>query len=72
MIPCAYCNRPLTCDDCGEPFLPPDPATYHSLSWTDHPIACPSCSHVLICRWCKTPYDGLLDDDPSAPDDGTP
>ncbi|QEH33102.1 hypothetical protein OJF2_15990 [Aquisphaera giovannonii] len=58
MIDCAYCERPLLCDGCGTPFVPSSPEEYQALSWRDTPIRCPGCGMLLVCRWCKSPYDG--------------
>ena len=58
MFPCAYCERPLTCDACGVPYSPPSAEEYAALSRADVPLACPDCERPLVCRWCKMPYDG--------------
>ena len=58
MVPCAYCERPLTCDGCGTPYKPPSQEHYEALSRPEVPIDCPDCHAVLVCHWCKTPYDG--------------
>ena len=59
MIDCAYCENPLTCDGCGSAYLPEGPEAYAALSRAEQPIACPACGRILVCHWCKTPYDGL-------------
>ena len=56
---CAYCDRPLTCEACGVDYRPPDAEHYHALSQADTPITCPECESLLVCHWCKTPYDGV-------------
>ena len=65
---CAYCDKPLTCDACGEDYNPPGLAEYHALSRPEVPIACPACGSTLVCHWCKTPYDGEGDGDWDGPD----
>ena len=55
---CAYCNLPLICESCGAEYVPPGPEHYAALSRADIPIDCPACEAVLVCHWCKTPYDG--------------
>jgi hypothetical protein len=55
---CVYCEKPLECDACGEPYSPKGLAEYQALSRPEVPIACPECGSVLVCHWCKTPYDG--------------
>jgi hypothetical protein len=73
MVACAYCERPLTCDGCGAEYAPAGPEAYESLSEPEAAIVCPGCEKVLVCHWCKTPYDGRPagDDDqagaPAAP-----
>jgi len=57
-IVCTYCNNPLECDDCREPYVPPSPEHYAALSRPEVALACPECGATLICHWCKTPYDG--------------
>ncbi len=58
MIDCAYCQNPLVCDACQAEYLPPDLDTYRALSWTETVLKCSSCGEVLVCHWCKTPYEG--------------
>ncbi len=57
-MPCAYCDRPLICDGCDAPYAPADRDQYDALSRADVPIICPGCEAILVCHWCKTPYDG--------------
>jgi hypothetical protein len=59
MIDCAYCGKPLICDSCRSPYLPPTPEHYEALSHADVALECLGCSTVLVCHWCKIPYDGL-------------
>ena len=55
---CAYCERPLICESCQAEFRPLDPDAYQDLSTRSAAVACPACGAVLVCHWCKTPYDG--------------
>ncbi len=55
---CAYCENPLECQACREIYSPKGLAEYHALSRPEIPIVCPACGSVLVCHWCKTPYDG--------------
>ena len=59
MIACAYCERTLICEACGADYLPPSQEAYQALSNLDATITCPGCGAVLVCHWCKTPYDGI-------------
>ena len=58
MVACAFCEQPLECDACRAAYRPTRPEDYAQLSWVEQPILCPACGAVLVCRWCKTPYDG--------------
>jgi hypothetical protein len=49
----------LTCDNCRTEYRPPDPEVYEALSREDVLLSCPECGEVLVCHWCKTPYDGV-------------
>ncbi|MHC5537838.1 hypothetical protein ACYOEI_06370 [Singulisphaera rosea] len=62
MVSCAHCERPLVCEDCGGPYVPPSQAHYEALSRSDVRLSCPACGETLACRWCKTPYDGVADE----------
>jgi hypothetical protein len=61
---CAYCEQPLVCDACGAAFEPADAAQYEAVGSGEEAVSCPTCEALLVCHWCKTPYDGrpLLDD----------
>jgi hypothetical protein len=65
MTPCAYCDRPLTCDACQTEYVPPSLEHYEALSRPEVALICPECGAGLVCRWCKTPYDGVPDDHPA-------
>ncbi len=58
MVELAYCEKPLICDDCRAEYVPPSPDHYLALSQPEIPLTCPQCGAVLVCHWCKTPYDG--------------
>jgi hypothetical protein len=62
MIECAYCEKPLICDTCGAEYLAPSEDDYRALSQPEVVVNCPGCGEVLVCHWCKTPYDGVADD----------
>ena len=59
---CVYCENPLECDACGDLYSPKGLDEYQALSRPEIPIACPGCGSILVCHWCKTPYDGEGDD----------
>jgi hypothetical protein len=62
MVHCAYCEKPLRCDQCRADYAPPTEEAYQALSQADVLLACPACGAVLVCHWCKTPYDGSVED----------
>jgi len=64
MVVCAYCEHPLVCDRCQAEYLPPSEEHYQALSRSEVSLTCPECKEILTCHWCKTPYDGGLDEDP--------
>jgi DNA-directed RNA polymerase subunit RPC12/RpoP len=66
MVACAYCEKPLICDDCRAEYVPPTPEHYLALSQRDALLRCTHCGAVLVCHWCKTPYDGDPDGEADA------
>jgi RNase P subunit RPR2 len=64
MIHCAYCEKPLICDDCLTEYVPPSEEHYRALSQPDILLKCPRCGEILTCHWCKTPYDGVSEEEP--------
>jgi hypothetical protein len=71
MVGCAYCERPLICDNCRAEYVPPSEVHYVALSQRDALLSCPGCGEVLVCRWCKTPYDGSDEDGADAAGEAT-
>jgi hypothetical protein len=67
MIDCTFCERPLICDRCQAQYAPATLAEYKALSRSELSVKCSSCKSVLICRWCKTPYDGFVDGEAERP-----
>jgi hypothetical protein len=63
MISCAYCDHELICDTCQVEYRPPSQEHYEALSHGEDVILCPDCERVLVCHWCKTPYDGTVGDE---------
>jgi hypothetical protein len=72
MINCAYCEKPLICDDCLTEYVPPSEGHYWALSQPDTLLTCPRCGETLTCHWCKTPYDGAAEDEADARSGGSP
>ena len=65
-IPCAYCERPLVCEACGEDYLPSSREAYQALSRVEVAVVCPGCEAMLVCHWCKTPYGEADGDEPES------
>ncbi len=63
---CASCERPLDCDACARPYNPEGLEQYLALSRPEVPIVCPACGKILVCRYCKFPYDGVVDEEDQA------
>ena len=59
MVDCAYCENPLIFDTYRANYTPPNQESYQALSESDVLLTCTECGAVLVCHWCKTPYDGL-------------
>ncbi len=59
MVDCAYCERPLMCEACQTPYVPPTGEHYEALSQPDVTLECTECGAVLVCHWCKTPYEAV-------------
>ncbi len=60
---CAYCDRPLECAACQAPYTPPSQAHYDAMSRPEVALTCGECGAILVCHWCKTPYDGMGGED---------
>lgn len=60
---CAYCERPLICESCQQPYAPPSAEDYAAVSELEETITCPACGEVLVCHWCKTPYEPVSPED---------
>ena len=71
MVTCAYCEKPLVCDKCRADYIPPSEEAYQALSRPEMLLACTECGAVLICHWCKTPYDGSAAAATDSPGGGT-
>jgi hypothetical protein len=66
MEKCAYCNRPLICESCEAEYQPTSQEAYERLMEAEEAVVCPECEEILVCHWCKTPYDGSVQDEPPA------
>ena len=55
---CVYCDRPLLCESCDVEFEPTTREQYEAMTRREVPVICPTCEAIIVCRWCKFPYDG--------------
>jgi rubredoxin len=53
---CSFCEQPLVCKSCGQPFRPNQSETHLGAYQPDMEIACPECQHVLTCKMCGYVY----------------
>jgi hypothetical protein len=60
---CAYCENLLVCEACGAEFVAATPEAYEAVVTCNEAVICPACETMLVCHWCKTPYDGQAEDD---------
>ena len=58
---CSFCEQPLACKACGQPFQPRLPAVHQGAYHPDEEVLCPACQHVLACKAC-----GFVYGDPNA------
>lgn len=56
MLKCSFCERPLICKHCKQPFRPTRPESHAALYQPDMEVSCPECQQVLVCRWCDYVY----------------
>jgi hypothetical protein len=63
MIKCSFCEHPLVCKSCRQPFQPRLPNLHQGIYHSDEEVLCPVCQHVLVCKAC-----GYVYGDPNAED----
>ncbi len=66
MAKCSFCEQPLVCKACGQPFRPRKGETFVGLYQPDMAISCPECGQQLVCRLCGYRY-GDGDEEPEEP-----
>lgn len=59
---CVHCDRPLLCKACEVEYEPRTQEQYEAISRIEVPVICTDCEEILVCYWCKTAYDGQVDD----------
>lgn len=53
---CSFCELPLACKACGQPFRPRRRETHIAAYQPDMQIFCPECHAVLKCKSCGYVY----------------
>lgn len=53
---CSFCEHPLVCKACGQPFRPKRGDTHVAAYQPDMAISCPECHKLLICKTCGFVY----------------
>lgn len=56
MVKCSFCERPLVCKACGQPFRPRRGETHVAVYQPDMAINCPECRKLLACKNCGYVY----------------
>jgi hypothetical protein len=49
---CSFCEQPLVCKNCQQPFRPRRGETHVAAYQPDMQVNCPECQKPLICRVC--------------------
>jgi len=63
MIKCSFCEQPLVCKSCGQPFHPRQEETHIGLYQPDMAISCPLCQKPLVCKACGYAFGEVEEDD---------
>jgi rubredoxin len=53
---CSFCDQPLACKACGQPFRPRQSMPHLAVYQPDMQVACPACHKVLVCKLCGYVY----------------
>ena len=60
---CSFCEQPLVCKACKQPFHPREGQVHLALYQPDVQVHCPECRKVLICKACGFVYGQEEEDD---------
>ena len=63
---CSFCEQPLVCQACKQPFQPRDGQVHLALYQPDVQVYCPECQKILICKACGFVYGQEEEDDSAA------
>ncbi len=53
---CSFCEQPLACKACGQPFRPRGSEGHVGAYQPDMEVLCPECQKVLACKACGYVY----------------
>jgi hypothetical protein len=56
MLKCSFCEQPLVCKSCGQPFQSRRAETHVGVYQPDMQIYCPECEKLLVCKACGYIY----------------
>ncbi len=56
MIKCSFCEQPLVCKACHQPFRPRTGEGRVAVYQPDMEVSCPHCQKLLVCRACGFAY----------------
>jgi hypothetical protein len=56
MMKCSFCEQPLACKACKQPFQARGDAAHTAVYQPDMQIHCPHCDKILVCRHCGFVY----------------
>ena len=56
MLKCSFCELPLVCKACGQPFHPRHGDTHLAVYQPDMALSCPGCQTLLVCKACGYTY----------------
>lgn len=56
MIKCSFCEQPLACKSCHQPFRASRSETHVAVYQPDMEVLCPACQEVLVCKNCGYLY----------------
>ena len=60
---CAFCEEPLVCKACRQPFRPRRVETHLAVYQPEMAIFCPECGKPLVCKACGYLYGADEEDE---------
>jgi len=62
---CSFCERPLVCKACGQPFRARRGDIHAGVYQPDTEVACPECQQLLVCKACGFVYGEPREKEPT-------